>query len=78
MNGYDLPTHYSVPGHATMGFIGALLDRDSDVETPSQAFMRGNAMKYIIRAPRKGGADDYRKAVDYLQRLVDELERGRP
>lgn len=78
MNGYDLPTHYSVPGHAAMGFLDAVIDRDSDVETPSQGNKRWNAMKYIIRAPRKGGVKDLRKAIDYLQRLVDELERGRP
>lgn len=78
MNGCDLPTHYSVPGHATMGFLDAVIDRDSDVETPSQGNKRWNAMKYIIRAPRKGGVKDLRKAIDYLQRLVDELEGGRP
>lgn len=75
--GFNLPPHYNVPGHAAMGFLDAVIDRDSCVETPSMAIKRWNAMKYIIRAPRKGGVEDLRKAIDYLQRLVDELERGR-
>lgn len=70
----DVPTHYAVPGQGTMGFICDVLDRDSDVETPSQAFMRGNAMKYLIRAPRKGGVEDYRKALDYVRRLIESAE----
>lgn len=72
----SLPTHYAVPGQGTMGFICDLLDRDSDVETPAQAFMRGNALKYLVRAPRKGGVEDYKKAADYIGRLIESLEVG--
>ena len=71
-----VPAHYSVPGHDSMAFISALLDRDSGLETPAQAWMRANAIKYLIRAPRKGGARDYRKAADYIGRLLACLEGG--
>lgn len=71
-----VPAHYSVPGHDAMGFIGAVVDRDAGLETPQQAWWRANAMKYLIRAPRKGGAEDYRKAADYIERLLAHLEGG--
>lgn len=73
MSGFNLPPHYNVPGHATMGFLDAVIDRDSDVETPSMGTKRWNAMKYIIRAPRKGGSADIKKAIDYLERLLVDL-----
>lgn len=34
-------------------------------------FLRGNAIKYIARAPDKGGLDDIRKAVHYLEKLLE-------
>lgn len=45
--------------------------------------MRGNALKYLIRYEQKGGVDDLRKALDYIERLanleedpVDEVREG--
>lgn len=67
------PAHYAVPGHDSMGFIEAVIDRDRGREEPSQAWMRANALKYLIRAPLKGGVEDYRKAVDYIERLIDSM-----
>lgn len=69
----SVPAHYAVPGFDSMAFIGAVIDRDADAETPSQAWCRANALKYLIRAPRKGGAEDYRKALDYIERLIDSM-----
>lgn len=66
-----VPPHYAVPGHDSMGFLGAVVDRDAGLETPQQAWWRANALKYLIRAPRKGGVEDYRKAADYIERLID-------
>ena len=68
-----VPSRYAVPGHDSMAFIGAVIDRDAGLETPSQAWMRANALKYLVRAPRKGGAGDYRKALDYIERLIDSI-----
>ena len=49
--------------------------------TPEEfaAFLRANAIKYLARAPHKGGVDDYRKAIHYLEKLVyvlSEAEAG--
>lgn len=33
-------------------------------------YLRGNAIKYLMRADRKGGVEDYRKAKHYLEKLV--------
>jgi hypothetical protein len=42
-------------------------------------FWRGNAMKYLYRAGKKGGGPDHfrvdiLKAIDCLQRLLEDLE----
>ncbi len=36
-------------------------------------FLRGNAIKYLARAPHKGGVEDYRKAKHYLEKLLSLL-----
>lgn len=43
--------------------------------TPEEfvGFLRGNVIKYLARAPRKGGAEDYRKALHYLEKLMSLL-----
>lgn len=38
-------------------------------------FLRGNVIKYISRAPRKGGLEDYEKAKVYLDWLIDMYKR---
>lgn len=73
----DVPGHYLVGGRDAMGFIAAVLDRDRELEGGALAFMRGNALKYLIRAPRKGGAEDYLKAEDYCMRLALATEARR-
>ena len=35
-----------------------------------RGFCKGNALKYIFRADMKGGAEDYRKAAWYLERMI--------
>lgn len=71
----NTPAYYNVPPYGdVMELIDAIGDRDADVERPSDWTKRFNALKYVIRAPRKGGVEDLRKAIDYLQRLVDGLE----
>lgn len=71
------PEYYVVGGRDAMGFITDALDRDADIETPGEAFARGCALKYLIRAPRKGGASDYLKCADLCMRLA-EARRERP
>lgn len=37
-------------------------------------FLRGNAIKYLARADKKGGLEDIKKARHYVQKLVEVLE----
>lgn len=43
-----------------------------------QGYLRGNAIKYIARFRVKGGIEDLRKAMHYLETLIAELERPNP
>ena len=71
----DPKVYYSVPGYGeALGIMDAVIDRDADVERPSVNTKRWNVMKYVIRAPRKNGLADYRKALDYLRQIVEEAE----
>jgi hypothetical protein len=58
------PPHYKAGGIETIDVIEAFgLD-----------FHRGNAVKYILRAGRKGDAEeDLRKALWYLNRAIERL-----
>lgn len=73
----EVPTHYQGSGGRTC----ADTIRDAIGRGGMVAFWRGNAMKYLYRAGRKGGREGYlgdiAKAVDCLQRLLAE-EAGRP
>ncbi len=47
--------------------------------TPEQfaGFLRGNAIKYLARCDDKGGVEDLRKAMVYLQWLIEhEVNNG--
>ena len=41
-------------------------------------FLRGNAIKYLARAPDKGGIQDIEKAQHYLTKLLEVLNGQRP
>lgn len=65
------PTHYKLDGLdievkdilksvlGTVGFLG---------------FYEGNIIKYILRASKKNGLEDYKKARQYLDWLIEELD----
>ena len=65
------PTHYKLDGLdievkdilksvlGTVGFLG---------------FYQGNIIKYILRAKKKNGLEDYKKARQYLDWLIEELD----
>jgi hypothetical protein len=47
--------------------------------TPEQlaGFLRGNAIKYLARAGKKGDAiEDIKKAQHYLDKLIEVMESG--
>jgi hypothetical protein len=63
------------PKHYTMGAIEVI----DAIESWALNYHRGNAVKYIARAGRKDPskeAEDLKKAVWYLQREINLLERG--
>jgi len=64
------PAHYTAGGIETIDFIRAKLSREEFV-----GYCRGNVLKYVTRAPHKGGVEDYRKAAVYLQWAI-EAEEG--
>lgn len=46
------------------------------IEANAMGFFDGNALKYLMRWRDKGGVEDLRKAVHYIERLI-EMEVGR-
>lgn len=71
------PTTDSVnhPSHYTQGKIECI-DAIKDIMTPEafQGFLKGNIMKYVWRADKKNGIEDYKKARRYLNYLIQECE----
>lgn len=67
------PNHYKLDGLdievrdviksvlGTVGFLG---------------FYEGNIIKYILRANKKNGLEDYKKARQYLDWIIEELDEG--
>lgn len=61
------PDHYKVGGIETFDYLRAKLTHEELC-----GFCRGNALKYLSRAGRKGSAhEDYGKAQWYLNKLVE-------
>lgn len=65
---HDIPQHYEsyLPGVTTMDALRASMSPDE-----FYGFCKGNAMKYIIRAKRKGGKKDLAKAADYIGYMTE-------
>lgn len=64
----DKPAHYDT-AIDTIAFAKANFSREQ-----VEGFMRINAVKYIQRYEAKNGVDDVRKAVVYLNMLIEHLE----
>lgn len=66
------PSHYTAGGVECIDAIGAAICKYSH---PIDAWLAGQVIKYLWRAPLKGKyAEDLKKAQFYLNRLVDGLE----
>lgn len=65
------PAHYVTGGIEPIDFI----------MSQGLGFVRGNVIKYVTRAGRKGGPEmeleDLRKAAYYLKREIERIERER-
>ena len=67
MTDFITPSHYVLEdGSDSMDVVAKILGREQ-----FKGFLRGNALKYLIRYEQKGGVDDLYKAMDYIERLVD-------
>ena len=64
------PSHYTQGGIECIDAIKAATTGLSGIE----AVCSGNAIKYIWRWKFKNGAEDVKKAVFYLNRLLKEIE----
>ena len=40
-------------------------------------FLNGNAIKYLARANKKGGVEDLKKAIHYIDKLIEVIEANK-
>lgn len=45
------------------------------IDEYGMGFLDGNVLKYIMRYPDKGGTEDLRKAIHYLEMLIEKENR---
>ena len=67
------PTHYNQGGIECIDGIKAATQGLNGFE----AYCTGNAVKYVWRWKYKNGAEDLKKAIWYLNRLIQEIENER-
>lgn len=69
------PNHYVIlPGVEVKDISDAVLDR-CGYDATAGAYLF-NILKYILRADRKNGIEDYKKALVYLDWLIQRLEKA--
>ena len=67
------PSHYqSANGLEVINVIEAFTEGLEGIE----AVDTGNAIKYICRWKDKNGVQDLKKAIWYIQHLIDHIEKG--
>ena len=68
------PKHYKLEGLnvESIEVIKSVLGQEG-----FKAFCKGNTMKYLIRAEKKNGLEDYKKAKTYLDWFLKECEEGK-
>jgi hypothetical protein len=70
------PNHYQIgkTGIEVKDVIKGVLEEEEKIEpiTPWQGYILGNIIKYILRANKKGGTQDYEKAIEYLNWMVED------
>lgn len=65
------PNHYKLEGLGieSIDIIKSRLGKDG-----FKAFCVGNVIKYILRAEKKNGLEDYKKSRQYLDWIIEEAE----
>ena len=75
MNKKEINEHIN-PKHYKSGKIEAIIIIKNILTTEEfKGFLKGLIIKYLIRADKKNGLEDYEKAQWYLNYLVKELEK---
>jgi hypothetical protein len=64
------PEHYTKGGIECIDAIAEVVKHLDGME----AMCTGNAIKYLWRWKHKNGSEDLKKAVWYIQRMIDELD----
>ena len=66
------PSHYKLEGLncETIDVVKARLGKDG-----FKAFCVGNVLKYVLRAEKKNGLEDYKKSKQYLEWIIEDEER---
>ena len=71
MTKFNTPSHYVLSdGSDSMDALAKILGSEE-----FKGFLRGNALKYMIRYKLKGGIEDLKKAKDYINRLIAIAEK---
>lgn len=66
MTDFMTPAYYVLEdGSDSMDVVAKILGKEQ-----FKGFLRGNALKYLIRYEQKGGVEDLKKAMDYIERLA--------
>lgn len=68
-NNVDHPSHYTFGDIEVIDYI-----RDKLTPTEFQGYCMGNVLKYVSRWRHKGGAEDLKKARNYLNWGIDSAE----
>lgn len=68
MNNTDHPSHYTQQGVETIVTIKNVIGEGFT------DYCTGNVIKYVSRYKYKGGAEDIKKAIKYLEFLLKDLE----
>ncbi len=65
------PSHYKIDGLniESIDIVNAITGQ---VKDGRKGFRLGNILKYLIRAEKKNGLEDYEKARQYLDWLIEE------
>ena len=64
------PSHYKQGGLEVIDIWRAKLDPEELV-----GFFKANVLKYVMRADKKNGLEDYEKAAVYLKWIIEEEQK---
>ena len=72
-NNIKSPEHYKLEGLnvESIEVIKSVLGQEG-----FKSFCKGNIMKYLIRAEKKNGLEDYKKAKTYLDWYLEECDKN--